>query len=347
MTSLYQFKEIKREEEYNPLAIRPDAHFTQSWQYGEWQQSIDRDARRFSVQKNGNAVGTFQTITFKLPFGQNILYIPHGPVLAEPPDNNFFNAFGTFAKQLLQEERAIFLRFDFFPPDIAHYAAFPRAIRKAPTHIYHSAYFQPKNEWFIPLRDSEEKIIERITPKARYNARLAERKGVTAEISHDLEKYFSPFWSLLETTGKRDHFRPQPKTYYETIFRSCAEKKNAFLTIARHDKNILAINFIFLFGNTATFVYGGSSNEERNLMPSYLVQYETIRETKRLGFAFYNLGGVTDGSAQYKSWDGFTVFKKKFGGETKTYGEAYDIVAKPFWYYLYDAQRRIKTFLRS
>lgn len=346
MASSYDFKEVKYENGYNPLTIRPDTHFTQSWQYGQWQKNISRSVRRFVVEKNGKITATFQIIVFQLPFQQNILYIPHGPVLAESADEDFLRAFGTFAKQMLREERAMFLRFDFFPPDLAQSAAFPNYTKTAPTHIYHSAYFQPKNEWFIPLGDSEEKIIERITPKARYNARLAERKGVIVEISYDLEKYFSSFWSLLETTSKRDHFRPQPKTYYEMIFQSCAEKKNAFLAIARHNENILAINFIFLFGNTATFVYGGSSDEERNLMPSYLVQYETIRETKRLGFAFYNLGGVTDGSKQYKSWEGFTVFKKKFGGETRTYGESYDIISKPFQYHLYDAQRRIKTFLR-
>lgn len=347
MNPTYHIQEVKREEEYGPLAIRPDAHFTQSWQYGEWQQSIDRGARRFVAQKDSQIVGTFQTITFKLPFQQNILYIPHGPVLTEPLNEDFLRAFGTFAKQLLAEEQAMFLRFDFFPPDFAIRAAFPRYIRKAPTHIYHSAYFQPRNEWVLNLNASEENIFANVHPKARYNANLAERKAVTVAMSNDLQKHFPEFWSLLTETAKRDHFHLQPKQYYETVFQSSEKKQNAMLVVARHNEKILAMNFIFFFGNTANFVYGGSSNEERNLMPSYLLQRETIREAKRLGYEYYDFGGVTDGSAQYQSWEGFSAFKKKFGGETRTYGESYDIVAKPFWYYWYDAQRRIKTFLRS
>ncbi len=347
MNQNYRIKETEREADYNPLAIRPNTHFAQSWQYGEWQQSIQRGIKRFVVEKNGSVAATFQVITFHLPLKRNILYIPHGPVLREAPDDDFLNEFGVCAKKLLREEQAMFLRFDLFPTRDEHNAQFPKYIKKAPTHMYHSAYFQPKHEWVISLADSsEEEIFSAMHPKARYNANLAERKGVTIEITYELEKYFPAFWSLLEMTSKRDRFRLQPKKYFETIFRSCTEKKNAFLVIARHNENILVINFIFLFGGIATFVYGGSSNEERNLMPSYLVQYKTVQETKRLGFTYYNLGGVTDGSAQYKSWKGFTIFKKKFGGELMTYGTSYDIISQPLWYYLYDFQRRIKTLWR-
>lgn len=347
MASSYQFKEIFNENGYRPLDLNPNAHFAQSYQYGEWQKSIARGARRFVVEKNGNTAATFQVITFRLPLKRNILYIPHGPVLAEKPDADFLNEFGIFAKKLLHEEQAMFLRFDLFPPRYERDAIFPKYIQKAPTHIYHSAYFQPKNEWCIPLGDPEEKIIECITPKARYNANLAERKGVTIEITYELEKYFPAFWSLLEITSRRDHFHLQPKKYFETIFKSCAEKKNAFLIIARHNETILVVNFVFLFGDIATFVYGGSSNEERNLMPSYLVQRETIKKTKQLGFAFYNLGGVTDGSKEYKSWEGFTIFKKKFNGEFMTYAASRDIIQEPVWYRLYDIRRKLKTFLHS
>ncbi len=348
MNPNYQIKETEYEADYNPLAIQPDAHFTQSYQYGEWQKSIDRDVRRFVIQKDDETIGTFQTITFKLPLKQNILCIPHGPTIKQVPDSDFLNSFGAFAKQLLNKEQAIFIRFDFFPSNLMHEVKFPRYIKKAPAHIYHSAYFQPRNEWVLDLKhSSEEEMLAHMHPKARYNASLAERKGITTEISKDLKTHFPYFWSLLQETATRDHFHLQPKIYYETVFRSSAEKQNAILAIARHNGKILAMNFVLCFGNTATFVYGGSSNEERNLMPSYLLQRETIREVKRLGYAYYNFGGITDGSKQYQSWEGFTVFKKKFGGEIRTCGESYDIVGKHVWYYLYDIQRRIKTLWRS
>ena len=97
-----------------------------------------------------------------------------------------------------------------------------------------------------------------------------------------------------------------------------------------------------MFGNTATYVFAGSSSEERDRLPSYLAQWETIQHAKKLGCKYYNFGGISGESAAHKSWDGLTSFKKKFGGEELQHSTFFDIVADPLWYNIYNFRKYLK-----
>ena len=78
---MIEIREIANKTEYNLLLISKQAPFTQAWFYGEWQEMMGRKVRRFEVKKNSEIIGFFQIIKYQLSFGQNLLYIPHGPVL--------------------------------------------------------------------------------------------------------------------------------------------------------------------------------------------------------------------------------------------------------------------------
>ncbi len=341
---MFEFQEVKEKNHYDPLLISKNAPFTQAWFFGEWQEMTGRKVRRFEIRDNSETLGFFQIIKYPMPFGQSFLYIPHGPVITHNAqhvtrNNKFLEEFREKLVKVGKEENAIFIRFDLFPKTEE---SLSKDFKKVPTYAYHSSYFQPKFEWILNLEKPEEEILNEMHSKTRYNINLARKRGIKIEIVNgNFDKYFRDFYKLLKETAKRDNFNLHPKIYYQNIFNKCDENKNAFLSVAKYNDKILAINLILFFGNTAYFMLGGSGDEYKNLMFSHLAQWEATKEAKKRGFSVYNFGGV-DGNDSYKTFGGISIFKKRFGGKLLEHSDSYDLVLKPFWYLLYNLRKKFQ-----
>ena len=350
---MYEIREIRNKTEYNPLLISKQTPFTQAWFYGEWQEMMGRKVRRFEVKKDSEIIGFFQIVKYPLftnqlvrhsfSGGGNLLYIPHGPVLRIRQVGGEGGTIDVFLKEfrdkllaIAKEENAIFARFDFFPALTANLSEY---FRKVPDYAYNSVYFQPQYEWVLNIDKPESELLGNMHPKNRYNIRLAENKGVVIEIiEKNFEKYFEDFYSLMERTAKRNDFKLHPEVYYKNILGNCEENKNAFLALSKYNDKILAINLILLFGETAYFVFGGSSDEYKNLMTPHLSHWQGIIEAKNRGYKFYNFGAVSSGS-NYKHYGGIARFKMGFGGQPLEYSDSYDLILKPIWYWLYNLRK--------
>ena len=57
----------------------------------------------------------------------------------------------------------------------------------------------------------------------------------------------------------------------------------------------------YLLGDKAWYTYGASSNEHRNVMPNYLMQWEMIRWAKESGCSLYDFRGVSQSNDQAAS----------------------------------------------
>lgn len=89
-------------------------------------------------------------------------------------------------------------------------------------------------------------------------------------------------------------------------------------------------------------MFGGSSNEERNRMPTYLAQWKAICYAKQLNCEYYNFGGIATDNTIYKGWDGLTIYKMKFGGEKIVHSDFFDVVNNPFIYHLYNVRKWVR-----
>ncbi len=346
---MFEIREIKNKNDYNPPLINKNAPFTQAWFYGEWQEAMGRKVRRFEITDNSKTIGYFQVIKYPMPFKKSFLYIPHGPIFKTALNEEFLKTFFEKLKEIAIEESAIFIRFD---TNIS--AKLDFYFKKTPISAYHSVYFQPKDEWTLDIGESEEELLKKMHPKYRYGIRLAENRGVIIEIADDLEKYFEIFYKLLSETAKRNKFNLHPKNYYRTIFSNCAQNKDAFLVLAKYDKKIIAANFILLFGETAYFLLGGSSNEFKNVMAPHLAHWRGIVEAKNRGYKFYNFGAVdADNKKDFSAkggpasgWGGISRFKKRFGGRLLEYSDSYDLILKQFWFWLYNLYKKFQIYTR-
>lgn len=339
----FEFREIKNGEYFDSSSLCDGVSFTQADFYGDWQKKVGFETKKFLALNGQEIVAYFQITSYPLLGDKRYLYIPYGPVTKEF-SKDFLNALKKELTRLAKTENAVFVRLDFTPT--APNEILSEFFAKAPLYTYRSARFQPRAEWFLGLKKTEEELLKAMHEKTRYSIRLAERKGVVAEIiTGEFEQHFETFYELISATAKRNKFGVHQKNYYANIFRDLSKIKNSYLSVASYNQKILAIDVIIVCGKIANYVFGGSSDEKRNLMPTYLAQWKAICRAKQLNCAAYNFGGVSPGNAtskEWKGWDGLTIFKKKFGGYEVKHSDFFDVVIKPFWYHLYKLIKYIR-----
>ena len=339
----YQLQELKETDLFDPTTINRDAPFTQANFYGDWQKNLGRRARRFLVLDGQDKIAYFQIIKYSVPFDKSYLYIPYGPVIKDNSEDLLIFLQKNL-KEIAKSEKSVFVRLDFTPCQANELLS--RFFKKAPQYTYHSAYFQPRYEWLLNLGTSEEELLKEMHDNTRYSIRLAERKEIKTEIvTENFEKYFEDFYRLMSCTAERNKFALHPKAYYECIFQNLNKAENSYLSVAKYKDKILVINLIVIFGKTAAYVFSCSNNEERNRAPSYQALWKAILHAKKLNMRYFNFGGISNGDPLYKSWEGLTSFKKKFGGKEARHSDFFDLVINPFWYQLYILRKRIKNTL--
>ncbi|MDO8443488.1 MAG: peptidoglycan bridge formation glycyltransferase FemA/FemB family protein [Candidatus Azambacteria bacterium] len=347
---MFEIREIKNKSEYNPLLIDKNAPFTQAWFYGEWQEAMGRKARRFEMRDNLETIGFFQIIKYPLFANKNILYIPHAPVLRSFSEggarSDFLKIFRETLIQIAKEENAIFVRFDLPGRSFSEGGlAINKYFKKVPSYAEHSVYFQPKYEWVLNIDKPENELLGDMPKDSRYDIRYAENKGVTAEIfENNLISYLDDFYSLMGKTAQRGNFNLHPKEYYKNILINCEKNNNAFFAAAKHSGDIIAMNLVLIFGETAYVVFGGSDDKFKNLRAPRLVYWKGIIAAKNRGCKFYNFGAISYGDG-YESYEGISEFKKGFGGKMLEHPDSYDLIIKSFWYWLYNLRKKFRIII--
>jgi lipid II:glycine glycyltransferase (peptidoglycan interpeptide bridge formation enzyme) len=152
------------------------------------------------------------------------------------------------------------------------------------------------------------------------------------------------FHRMMLVTGGRDAFGVHSLDYYRKAYDLFRPAGMAELLVAEYEGKPLASLVVFARGKRAWYFYGASSDEERNLMPTYLLQWEAMRWARSKGCIEYDLWGVPDEDeptleenfAQRNDglW-GVYRFKRGFGGELKRAAQALDRVYNPLLYRLY------------
>ncbi len=338
--SNFSLREIGASEHFDPLTLCADTPFTQAEFYGLWQKSLGRKVRRFLISDSDRPIAYFQLIKYPLWRRKSYFYAPYGPVV-----KIFSEQLITYLRdellKIARRENVAFARLDFTPSPPAAFD-FKKFFKKSFLYTYHSAYFQPRVEWFLSLVKPENELFGAMHKKTKYSIRLAERKGVVSEIiTTDFEKYFDDFYRLMLATARRNGFRLHEKKYYQNIFQNLQLASKTYLSIAKYQSQILVVDLVIVFGQTANYVFSGSSNQARNFCASYSAQWAAICQAKKLGCRNYNFGGVAAGKI-YQGWDGLTRFKRRFGGRQINHADFYDLAAEPFWYWFYNLGKLFK-----
>jgi peptidoglycan pentaglycine glycine transferase (the first glycine) len=303
------------------LSQHPNAHLLQTGEWGELKRGFGWKPVRVV---NGDA--GVQILFRKLPLGFTVAYIPKAII-----SDQFWQEIDSVCKV----NRAVFLKLE---PDAWADSPLPLGerlvVRVSPHNI------QPPRTIIINIKDSEEQILAKMKQKTRYNIRLAEKKSVTVRTWDDIES----FHTMMLLTGGRDGFGIHSLEYYKRTYDLLHPKGMCEILVAEYEGKPLATLFVARNGHRAYYLYGASTDEERNRMPTYLLQWEAMKWAKARGCEEYDLWGVPDEDeatleANFETrhdglW-GVYRFKRGFGGELKRAAQALDRVYNPLLYWAY------------
>ena len=87
------------------------------------------------------------------------------------------------------------------------------------------------------------------------------------------------------------------------------------------------------YGDKVWYLYGASSNEHRNLMPNYLLQWSMIQWAVETGCRVYDFRGVSGDVSEDNPLYGLFRFKQGFGGDFTEFVGELDLVLDPFVYW--------------
>lgn len=314
------------------LLHHTEAHLLQTAEWGELKSHFGWKAVRILNGQTGT-----QVLFRLLPGGFSIAYIPKGPV-------GFSSDLFSEIDQVCRANSAIFLKLE--PNAWEPWNADPAMTGKS---WLPARPIQPRRTVMVNLEGTEEDILGRMKQKTRYNIRLAEKKDVAVKPSDDIEV----FHRMALQTSERDAFGVHGVEYYQMVYDLFHPAGVCELLTAEYEHQPLASIFVMARGEYAYYMYGASSNTERNRMPTYLVQWEAIKWAKAHGCKWYDLWGIPDleddeleeAFTQRHAHDGLWGvyrFKRGFGGETRRSAGAWDRVYNKPLYWLYQRYLQLR-----
>ncbi len=334
----------KDEEEYSDFLEKHErCNFQQSLEWAKVKQSWKREVI-LAEDTNGKINGSLMVLVRKIPFFGNIMYSARGPV-CDIHNIEVLRQITEGAKELAKKYNAIVLRIE---PDIkSDDTDFRNIMLELGYSIKDDAKnfrdeIQPRYVFRLDTKNkTEDEIFKNFHQKTRYNVRLATKKGVT--VKEGTREDLKDFHKIMVTTGIRDGFITRPLEYFEKMY-DCLGPEHMKILMAYYDGKPISGVIPIMYGNKTWYLYGASSNEHRNLMPNYLLQWEMIKIAISRKSDIYDLRGVP-GIADDSN--GLYRFKKGFGAEyTEFIGEVY-IPFKPLTYKAYKFSEKMFRSLRA
>ena len=320
------------------VAASPEAHLLQTSHWGRLKSRFGWEVERVAVTNGDAIIAGAQVLYRSLPLGLTLAYVPKGPLVNWDDEGAVLTLLAAL-RQAAHRRRAFCLKLE---PDVLDDPSLAGQLegygfRRSQQTI------QPRRTMLVDLSPDLDEILTRMKPKTRYNIRLARRREVV--VREGIEADLPVFYQLMQLTATRDCFSIHSREYYEAVYRIFVPAGLARLLLASYRGRTLAGLMAFAWGRRAWYMYGASSDENRNRMPNYLLQWEAIRWAKERGCLTYDLWGIPDEHEDVLEreflkrsgglWRVYR-FKRGFGGRTIRYLGAYDDVYFQPLYWLYD-----------
>lgn len=285
-----------------------------------------------------------------------VMYVSKGPAL-DYSDSNLLNEVITALEDRAKQKNAIWLKID---PDVILATGLPdteedtsnpigtkiQQTLKSQGWSFSESQVQFRNTVSIDLTQSEDDILMAMSGNTRRKVRTAEKKDVTIR-SATLDD-LPILYDLYQVTGERDDFLIRPFDYYKRAWQKFMEADLAHALIAEYDGKPIAHVILFHFGQKCWYFYGASSNEERNRMPNYALQWEAMKWAKAQGYTIYDMWGAPDVFDENDNMWGVYMFKQGFRGTVVRHIGAWDYAPSQLLYKGYtEVMPRVLNMMRG
>jgi len=331
------------------LTAQPRGHLLQSYEWGELNKYLGGRIYRLGALEQGQLIGSMQLAVAPVPLPAavpglhlNWLYSARGPTVVSP-DSPALPALINHAHQIARKEHSVVLRVE---PNIAdddprldEWLAAYRGLgfQNNPISVH------GRRSWVLDIRPSAEQLLANFKMTWRQNVRVAERKGVIIREASS-EADFDTYYDLLKLTSERDDFFIHGKDYHKEILRHFASKGDAVLYLAEHEGEAIAAKMLIRFGDWCWDMFGASSNNKRNLKPTYLLQYRCILWAKERGCSYFDFRTIPEVLEPGEEMWGVYEYKKGFGGFSRLNMPTQDYVYRPL---IYSGWRKLVELRRA
>ena len=318
------------------VQAHPRAHLLQTAPWGELKAAFGWRPLRVALDDSGGGiVAGVQLLLRRLPLRLGWLaYAPYGP-LVDWADAGQVRALRDAVDDAARQHGAALLKIEpGFGLEHVDFAAY--GFRPSPQTV------QPPRTIRLDLAADEATILARMNQGTRRNIRKSEKYEV--EVRQGTREDVASFNALLAETGSRAEFGVHAPEYYRLAYDLFVPRGWAALFLGSYAGQDLAGVMVFRLGHEAWYLYGASSERERQRMASYGVQWAGVRWAKAQGAARYDLYGVPDADpetleAQFETrgdglW-GVYRFKRGWGGEVVRSVGAWDRVYNRLVYTAY------------
>ena len=321
--------EDHKEVWHDLVSKNPAGGFQQGFEWAKFKQSQGHETFKIGLFRveDDKLVGGCVILKYSFSNKVNFLYIPQGPILDYSNQDSLFRQWRALKIAIFsivsmdKESLTTHIRVEPRLESIPDW--FLAGFDKAPINLL------PRYTEEIDLSSDLDSLLANMKQKCRYNIRLAERKGVNVEvISGDkVEEFFK----IYETTYIRNKFEGKNLQFFETLIKSMPNTSKIYL--ASFNGTPLSASILLKFGDVATYLYGASSNNMRELMAPYAMHWNMIKDAKELGCKKYDFWGIAKNlDDKDHEWYGLTKFKKQFGGYQKDLVGSYDYIIQPDLY---------------
>lgn len=316
-------------DEYeNFISTHKKGHFMQSKMWADvkdnwkWEAVIVRN-------DEGNIVGSVAVLIRRVPMMPfTIMYSPRGPV-CDLHDREVFNRLINGVKQLAKKYKSYVLKLDtdVSSSDEEYKKIVQEAGFKLSSDSKNFEGIQPRYVFRLNIENkTQDEVMAIFHAKTRYNIRVAIKNNVSVILGsqNDLDD----FHRIMLETGVRDGFVIRSKSYFKQMMDCLGE--HCRLYMAYYDGKPIAGTLAVWYGDKVWYLYGASSNEYRNVMPNYLLQWEMIKWAVEKGCRIYDFRGVSGDLSEDNPLYGLYRFKKGFNGEFIEFIGELDLAFNPF-----------------
>lgn len=296
------------------LQSHPKGHFAQSVLWAKqkpmwkWEAIVSRD-------QNGKIKGSLAVLIRKivpgLPF--TMMYGCRGPV-TDLDDRETMKDLIDGAKKLAKKYHSYVIKID---PDVpSTETAYTKMLEELGFRLTGGgATFDAIQPQYVFRLNTEgktsEELLMSLPQSTRRKVRAGAKKGVTVEIRG--KEAVPDFARLMLETGVRDGFVTREASYFENMLDNLGE--HARLYMAYYEGQAIAGTLAIWYGDKVWYLYGASSNEHRNLMPNYMLQWSMIEWAVEKGCRIYDFRGVPGRVGEDHPLYGLYKFKLGFGGD--------------------------------
>lgn len=334
-----QVEVISDRDQWNSFVeAQPSGNVTQTFEWGELGHHLESDVVRLGALENGELRGAMSILISRAPLlRQPYLYAPRGPVVDDPA-SPALSALVARASEVAKQRGAFMLKLEPNVPDgdPAWLTALQDLGFRRNRYATH-----PRRSWVLDIRPDEATLLAGMKEKWRYNIRLAGRKGVKVrEASGDAD--IDTFYTLYQETAARDGFFIHPKAHYADILRLYGARDAAVLLLAEYEGTPIAGLIAIRCGSVTTYMFGASSNRERNRMPNHLLQWTAIQWARSRGCALYDFRAIAEVLDPSEDLYSLFTYKQGYGGYSVLTLETHDLPYNQPMYWAYEQLLGVK-----